>query len=100
VRYDPKSNQLVVTMIYEGTNPNHHFSIQWHPCRTLQGFDQPKQQLVDVWIFDDQGDDAAKVSYQKTIIVPLSALPCRPATLTLWTNPVNDHAGRTAIDIP
>jgi hypothetical protein len=27
VHYDPKGDQLIVTMIYDGSKPNHHFSI-------------------------------------------------------------------------
>jgi len=45
VRYDPNGDQLIVTMIYDGTNPDHHFSIQWGPCRKL---DQPAHQTIDV----------------------------------------------------
>lgn len=100
VRFDPNGNQLVVTMIYDDTNPNHDVSIRWGKCRKLEGFDQPAQQLMDVWIFDSQGNDAARKRYEKTITVPLADLPCRPATLTLWTYPVVNEGGRTTIDIP
>jgi hypothetical protein len=100
VRYDPNGNQLIVTMIYEGTNPNHHFSVKWGECRKLEGFDQPTQKLMDVWILDDQGDDAAKKTFKKTLHVPLPALPCRPATVTLLTYPLLNGGGRATVDIP
>lgn len=100
VRYDLNGDQLIVTMIYDGTNPNHHFSIKWGQCYKLQGFDQPTQQLVDVWILDDQGNDAAKRNFTKTLNVPLPALPCRPATVTLLTYPLLHGGGRATVDIP
>ncbi len=75
VRYDPNSDQLIVTMIYDGTNPNHHFSVKWGQCRKLQGFDQPTQELIEVWILDDQGDDAAKKNFKKTLHVPFLHCP-------------------------
>lgn len=97
VRYDPQSNQLIVTMLYQGTTPNHHFSIQWGACRKLD--DQlhgPGHQIIDVGVLDDQGDDAATNSYTEVVTVPLAGMPCRPATVTLWTPP---HF-TASIDIP
>ena len=35
VHYDPKSDQLIVTVMYDGTNSNPHFSIQWGRCCKL-----------------------------------------------------------------
>jgi len=93
VRYDPNSDQLIVTMIYDGTNPNHHFSIEWGPCRKL---DQPAHQTIDVSILDDQWNDAATKTYTETVRVPLATLSCRPATVTLRTAP--DFL--TSLDIP
>ena len=87
VRYDAHSDELIVTMIYDGTNPDHHFSIQWGPCRKVDQQDQPAHQLIDVSILDDQWNDAATRSYTKTVRVPLGALSCRPATVTLRTAP-------------
>ena len=87
VRYDATSDELIVTMIYDGTNPDHHFSIQWGPCRKVEQQDQPAHQLIDVSILDDQWNDAATKAYTKTVRVPLAALSCRPATVTLRTAP-------------
>lgn len=97
VHYDPKSDQIIVTVIYDGTNPNHHFSIQWGRCRKLH--DQlhgPARKIINVGILDEQGNDAAKKRYTKIVTVPLSGLSCRPATVTLWTPP-NQY---TSIAIP
>jgi hypothetical protein len=93
VRYDPNSDQLIVTMIYDGTNPNHHFSVQWGPCRKL---DQPPRQVIDASILDDQWNDAATKTYTETVRVPLATLSCRPATVTLRSPP--DFY--TSLDIP
>jgi len=105
VRYDRKSDQLIITMIYDGTNPDHHFSIQWETCHKLEQTrgqperpELPPHQIV-LSIIDDQGNDASKRSYRKTIRVPLAALSCRPARLTLATPPMFDW-NTTTIDIP
>lgn len=87
VRYDQASDQLIVTLIYDGTNANHHFSIQWGSCRKLQQTDQPAHQTIDVNILDDQWNDAATKTYTETLKVPLATLSCRPATVTLRTAP-------------
>jgi hypothetical protein len=102
VRYDPKSDQLLVTMIYDGTNPDHHFSIQWDPCRKLKLDDEPRAPAhqTAVLIVDDQGDDKAKTSYTKTITVSLAALSCRPARVTLVTLPDLNGVNRITLDIP
>jgi hypothetical protein len=74
-------------MIYDGTNPDHHFSIQWGACRKIDQPDQPAHQIIDLSILDDQWNDAATKSYTKTVSVPLASLSCRPATVTLRTAP-------------
>jgi hypothetical protein len=84
VRYDPNSDELIVTMMYDGTNPNHHFSTQWGPCRKV---DQPAHQTIDLSILDDQWNDAATKPYTATVRVPLVNVSCRPATVTLRTAP-------------
>ena len=93
VRYDANSDQLIVTMIYDGTNPNHQFSVQWGPCRKL---DQPARQTIEASILDDQWNDAATKTYTETVKVPLATLSCRPATVTLRSPP--DFY--TSVDIP
>lgn len=97
VHYDSKSGQLIVTMIYDGTNDNHNFSIQWGRCRKIvDQLGEPAHQIINLEILDDQGNDAARKSYTKTVRVPLAGLSCRPATVTLWTPP--NHY--TSLDIP
>ena len=88
VLYDPKRDQIIVTMIYDGTNANHHFTIQWGHCRKLHDQLQGRtRKIINVGILDDQWNDVAKKRYTKIVRVPLAGLSCRPATVTLWTPP-------------
>ncbi len=88
VRYDPQSDQIIATVMYDGKNPNHHFTIRWGRCRKHLG--QPAaaaRLIINLGILDDQANDAARKPYVKTVKVPLSGMACRPATVTLWTPP-------------
>ena len=88
VHYDARTNQILVTVHYWGTNPNHHFSIQWGRCRKLRGhLHGPAPRAIDLGILDEQGNDAAKKRYTELIKVSLAGMPCRPATVNLWTSP-------------
>jgi hypothetical protein len=93
VHYDPTGDRLIVTMIYDGTNPNHHFSVQWGTCHKV---DEPAHQIIEASILDDQWNDAATTTYRETVNVPLGTLSCRPATVTLRSPP--DFY--TSVDIP
>lgn len=99
VRYDSKSDQLIVTVIYDGTNADHHFSIQWGRCHKLDLSGQPPHQIV-VSIVDEQGNDQAKERFTKIVKVSLAGLPCRPARVTLLTAPLVAGLGRSSIDVP
>lgn len=97
VHYDAKGDQLLVTLLYDGTNPDHHFSIQWGRCRkVIDQLHEPAHQVIELSILDGEGNDAAIRSYTKIVRVPLAGLSCRPATVTLWTPP-NSH---TSLAIP
>jgi hypothetical protein len=85
VRYDRQTDQLVVTMIYRGTNPNHKFSLKWGKCQANQSGTLPG---VTVEVLDDQFGDPARQDFQKTKRFSLAELPCpRPASVTLTTAP-------------
>jgi hypothetical protein len=85
VYYDPKSDRLVVTMLYRGTNPDHHFSLKWGECRSNQSGDLPG---VTAEVLDDQFDDRAEHDFTKTFMFNLADMPCaRPASVTLRTAP-------------
>ncbi len=85
VRYDADRDELVVTVDYRGTNPDHTFSLQWSECRkrpsAKEGYEIAAQML------DSQWDDRAEQPYRKTVRFDLSHLRCRPAEVTLRTAP-------------
>jgi hypothetical protein len=84
VSYDAKSDQLVVTMLYRGTNADHEFSLQWGECKMLP--DGTTEIVADV--LDSQARDAAREDFRKTVRLSLGGMAnCRPATLTLRAAP-------------
>jgi hypothetical protein len=85
VSYDPKTNELVVTILYRGTNPDHQFSVQWSDCQTL-GDAANRHQIVGEAL-DRQWNDDAQHTFTKTVRFSLAKLNCRPATVTLRTAP-------------
>ena len=85
VRYSRQTDKLIVTMIYRGTNPDHHFSLKWGPCQENQSGGLPG---ATAEVLDDQYDDAAKQDFSKTVRFSLAGMPCpRPASVTLRTAP-------------
>jgi hypothetical protein len=84
VSYDRRNDQLVVTMLYRGTNPNHKFSLKWGPCETQQSHNLPG---VTVDVLDDQFEDSSQQDFKKTTHFSLTNLPCRPARVTLRSAP-------------
>ena len=85
VRYDKQSGQLSITMLYRGTNPNHHFSLNWDECQTDP---DNNDSSVTAEVLDDQFDDAAEQDFKKTFVVSLRDMPCpHPVKLTLRTAP-------------
>jgi hypothetical protein len=83
--YDPTSNELVVTMSYRGTNPDHQFSVQWGACQAPR--DGKTSQQIAGDILDSQWNDLAQSTFTKTVRFSLANLNCRPATVTLRTPP-------------
>ena len=86
--YDSSRNELVVTMIYGGTNPNHQFSAQWGSCRTLGN--QGNHQIV-ADLLDDQWNDAAQQTFTTTVHVSLAGVDCHPALVTLRSAPKYEY---------
>jgi hypothetical protein len=85
IYYDGKTDQLVVTMVYRGTNPDHKFTLVWGACQPDQSGGMPG---VTAEVLDDQFDDQAVKDYRKTKRFSLTNLPCaRPASVTLHTAP-------------
>lgn len=87
VYYDRATDELVVTMHYRGTNPDHRFSLQWGACKPgSPGGGLPGAE-VSGEVLDSQASDAARAPFTQTTRFDLSAMPCRPAKLTLRTAP-------------
>jgi hypothetical protein len=86
--YDPSTKDLVVTMIYGGTNPNHQFTVQWGNCRPL-GNNGNHQIVADV--LDSQWDDAAQQQFTVTVRFSLAGVTCLPAAITLRTAPKYEY---------
>ena len=85
VHYDKKADQLVVTMLYRGTNPNHKFSLKWGDCQANQSGSLPG---ATAEVLDDQFDDQAQQDFKKTVHFGLEGLPCsRPVSVTLRSAP-------------
>jgi hypothetical protein len=85
VHYDPKTDELVVTMIYGGTNPGHTFALRWGKCEEPSAGDDEHQ--VSAQVLDSQWRDAARTDFIKTVRFSLTGVPCRPAEVTLHTAP-------------
>jgi hypothetical protein len=85
VRYDRPTDRLIVTMVYGGTNPNHHFSLKWGECQANQSGNLPG---VTVEVLDDQYEDVAEQEFTKTVRFKLAGMPCqRPVSVTLRSAP-------------
>jgi hypothetical protein len=84
VDFDPGRNELIATMTYDGSNPNHQFSVQWGTCRKLGN--DGNHQIVAV-LLDNQWDDTAQQTFTTTVHVSLAGVNCHPALVTLRTAP-------------
>ena len=85
VRYDSRTNELVVTMIYRGAKPDHEFSIQWGECQMPE--DGGTKHQIAGEVIDSQWTDTEQQTYTKTVRFGLPSVNCRPATATLRTAP-------------
>jgi hypothetical protein len=84
VYLDPATDQLVVTMQYRGTNPDHVFTLKWGRCGRPQSSPLPE---VAAEVLDSQARDGASKDFTTTTRFDLANLPCRPARVTLRTAP-------------
>jgi len=83
VTYDPAADELVIVVVYRGTNPDHQFSLKWGPCIDRGG----NRRGITAELLDQQYQDAARKDYKKTVRMSLAAMDCRPAVVTLRTAP-------------
>ncbi len=78
--YDAATNQLVATIAYQGTNPNHKFKLDWGPCETLYG---AVPNAASAEVTDEQWTDIAERDFTVHARFALGGFPCRPALVTL-----------------
>jgi len=83
VYYSAAKDQIVITMNYRGTNPDHKFSLHWGNCQVLDN----GARSVAAEVLDSQWQDAAQRDFKKTVSFSLADIPCRPAKLTLRSAP-------------
>jgi len=83
VYFDPATDELVIGVVYRGTNPDHQFTLQWGPCHTRDD----NQREITGELLDQQWQDAAQQEYRKTLRFSLADLECRPAAVTVRTAP-------------
>ena len=88
VDFDSARNELIVTMTYDGSNPDHHFSVQWGTCRKLGN--EGNHQIVAT-LLDDQWEDTAQQAFTTIVHVSLAGVNCHPALVTLRTAPKYEY---------
>lgn len=85
--YNRTQDELVVEIAYQGTNPNHEFSIVWDGCQQAgEGRNVAVGRLID-----SQGNDVAKTDFKVRRRFPLAGLACRPAEVTIRLGPVSNR---------
>ena len=85
VHYDARADEIVATMIYRGTNPNHTFTLKWDKCPAPP--EHGKSYEIAAEVLDGQWNDDAVQSFRETVRFSLADLACRPAKVTLRTAP-------------
>jgi len=83
VTYDAATDELVIIVVYRGTNPDHQFSLKWGDCVDHGG----NHREIVAELLDQQYEDAARKDYRKTVRMSLASMDCRPAAVTLRTAP-------------
>jgi hypothetical protein len=85
--YDAGENRLVLEIAYQGTNPNHQFVLEWGSCQKA-----PNGNVTTVArLIDSDGHDIAREDYRVWRHFDLSAMPCRPAEVTIRLGPVSNR---------
>jgi len=85
--YSASQDALVVEIAYQGTNPNHEFSLVWDGCQQAgEG-----RHVAVARLIDDQGNDVAKTDFRVRRRLSLAGLTCRPAEVTIRLGPVSNR---------
>jgi hypothetical protein len=80
--YDLVADEIVVDIVYRGTQPGHQFAVEWGSCGETG---------VAARLVDQHGGDLAKEEFRVRSRIGLGGLPCRPAVVTLRLGKVS-HA--------
>lgn len=80
--YDAAKDQLVMTVAYRGTNPDHTFTVQWDPCKKLN---DERMQIFGLLV-DSQPNDRALQEFTKSQRIDLRDFTCRPSKVTIKTS--------------
>jgi len=83
ISYDAATDELVIVVNYSGTNADHQFTMNWGECQTKA---DNQHELFGEFI-DQQGMDAARKEFRKTVRIGLAGVDCRPAIVTIRTAP-------------
>ena len=83
--YDAPGDQLVATIAFRGTRPDHDFRLLWGECHKSSKQGVPYE--IAALVIDADGKDAAKRNYTVLARFDLSQLDCRPARVTLRVSP-------------
>lgn len=84
--YDRATDELVVTILYGGTNPNHQFTLKWGTCELDES--GSRKPLVNAQILDDQFNDTEQQQYKVVSRFSMKDLPCpRPAIVAVSIAP-------------
>src|SRR5687768_9219889 len=70
--YDAGKDQLVLTIAYRGTNPDHKFTVQWDACKKLS---DERMQIFGLLV-DSQPDDLARQDFTKPMHIDLRDFSC------------------------
>ena len=83
VSYDSASDEVVVDVAYRGSGGKHSFSLDWSACEGDGSDDAPF--TLSAALIDAQAAQSGAQEFTQQLRFPLSALECRPATLTVRT---------------
>ena len=103
VYYDASTDELVVTMIYSGTNPDHAFSLRWGQCKEATDSNASE---VEVEVLDSQwgGPGPPRLQQDGTIRLNRPAVPAceshveNGATVHLLTHDPSEARGASLIN--
>ena len=77
--YDADTDELVFTIAYRGSHPDHTFTVAWETCRTMG---DGHQEIFGI-VLDSDPRDPARIELKKTERVSLETFSCHPAIVAI-----------------